>query len=317
MDILVIGSLNMDLVMEMDRVPSQGETILGRGFRTIPGGKGANQAVAASRLGGHVRMAGCVGSDGFGRILLENLSQDKVDTSFIHRLPDVPTGVAMILLEGGNNRIMVAPGANGCLLPEQIDALEPVMRGCCILLIQLEIPMPAVQHAIRLARRNGLIVLLNPAPAATLPEDMLRQVDILTPNETECAALSGMPTTALRPDGSRDVAASLVLAGKALLHLVESGVPQVVVTLGEDGVLFNQGREVVHRTVPKVCVVDTTAAGDSFSGALAVALSEGSDISDAIDFANVVGTLTVMKAGAQTSLPTRAEVNQARQAKLP
>jgi len=308
MDILVIGSLNMDLVIHTPRMPLQGETILGGGFRTIPGGKGANQAVAASRLGGKVRMAGCVGSDSFGDTLLANLISDQVDTARIRSLPGIPTGTAVIVLENGNNRIIVDPGANGELSPEQVDTLEPVMRHCGILLIQLEIPLPAVQRAIALARRHGLRIILNPAPAALLPDILLRQVDILTPNESECASLTGLPTTASLPDGMPDVPGSLKLVEKAILALLDRGIPQVVVTLGEHGVMYNRNTEIVHKPAAKVRVVDTTAAGDSFSGALAVAFAEGMDIDSAIDFANMVGSLTVMKAGAQTSLPTRAEV---------
>jgi ribokinase len=315
MDILVIGSLNMDLIIDTPRMPAQGETILGSGFQTAPGGKGANQAVAAARLaktrpemarsemaqpdkhsGGQVRMIGCLGTDGFGDILSDNLSRDHVDISLLQRLPGQPTGVAFILLENGNNRIIVAPGANTGLRPERMDELEPVFRECGIVLLQLEIPLETVERAITLASRHHAMVILNPAPARLLPDDLLEQVDVLTPNESECAALSGLPTGTIEE------------AGIALLSLLDKGIPRVIVTLGASGVLYNKGREIVHRPVPKVHVVDTTAAGDSFSGALAVAFSEGMDIDAAIDFANAVGTLTVMKAGAQPSLPTRAEV---------
>lgn len=316
MNILVIGSLNMDLIIDAPRMPAQGETILGSGFQTAPGGKGANQAVAAARLGkrdarqtdagrdgqqdnrtgGHVRMIGCLGTDGFGDILAQNLARDNVDTSLLERLPDQPTGVAFILLENGNNRIIVAPGANAALRPERIDELEPVFRECGIVLIQLEIPLETVERAISLARRHRAMIILNPAPARSLPDFLLSQVDVLTPNESECAALTGLP------------AGTVEEAGQALLALLDKGIPRVIVTLGGNGVLYNKGRELLHSPVPEVQVVDTTAAGDSFSGALAVAFSEGMDIDAAIDFANAVGTLTVMKAGAQPSLPTRAEV---------
>jgi ribokinase len=316
MDILVIGSLNMDLIIDAPRMPAQGETILGSGFQTAPGGKGANQAVAAARLAGkasrqddsgmngqpgkhagtHVRMIGCLGTDSFGDILADNLMRDNVDTSLLQRLPGQPTGVAVIVLESGNNRIIVAPGANTGLFPERMDELEPFFIECGILLIQLEIPLETVERAITLARRHGVMIILNPAPARMLPDDLLKQVDVLTPNESECAALSGLPSGTMEE------------AGNALLALLDKGVPRVIVTLGASGVLYNKGRELVHRPVPKVPVVDTTAAGDSFSGALAVAFSEGMDIDTAIDFANAVGTLTVMKAGAQPSLPTREDV---------
>ena len=316
MDILVIGSLNMDLIVDTPRMPAQGETILGRWFQTAPGGKGANQAVAAARLGkkdfrqpdagmggppgknagGHVRMIGCLGTDGFGDILADNLRRDNIDTSLMLRIPDQPTGVAVILLENGDNRIIVAPGANTGLLPERMDELEPVFMNSGILLIQLEIPLETVERAITLAKRHGAMVILNPAPARTVPDKLLEQVDVLTPNEFECAALTGLPSGTIEE------------AGRALLALLDRGIPRVIVTLGDNGVLYNRGREIVHRSVTEVPVIDTTAAGDSFSGALAVAFSEGMDIDAAIDFANAAGTLTVMKAGAQPSLPTRAEV---------
>lgn len=316
MDILIIGSLNMDLIIDTPRMPSQGETILGGVFQTAPGGKGANQAVAAARLmmgtgqqpddgmherhdehsRGHVHMIGCLGTDGFGDILSENMARDGIDISLLQRLSDRPTGVAVILLENGNNRIIVAPGANAGLRPERLDEMEPIIRTCGILLLQLEIPLDTVEHAIAIAKRNKTLVILNPAPATVLPDRLLAQVDVLTPNESECASLSGLPTGTIGE------------AGLALLALLDKGIPQVVVTLGSNGVLYNRGRELVHKPVPKVPVVDTTAAGDSFSGALAVAFSEGMDIDAAISFANAVGTLTVMKAGAQPSLPTRAEV---------
>lgn len=241
-------------------------------------------------------MIGCLGTDGFGDILSENMARDGIDISLLQRLSDRPTGVAVILLENGNNRIIVAPGANAGLRPERLDGMEPIIRTCGILLLQLEIPLDTVEHAIAIAKRNKTLVILNPAPATVLPDRLLAQVDVLTPNESECASLSGLPTGTIGE------------AGLALLALLDKGIPQVVVTLGSNGVLYNRGRELVHKPVPKVPVVDTTAAGDSFSGALAVAFSEGMDIDAAISFANAVGTLTVMKAGAQPSLPTRAEV---------
>ena len=302
MDILVIGSLNMDVIFDTPRMPAEGETILGGRFATAPGGKGANQAVAAARLAHphtRVRMAGCLGDDAFGGHLRQELVDAGADCTFVRTLPGVASGVALILLENGLNRIIVASGANAALSTEQIDTLEPMMRAGDILLIQLEIPLPAVQHAVALARSKGMRVLLNPAPAPTipLPDDLLAQIDILTPNESECAALTGLPCTT--PE----------FAAIAARALRARGVPQVVVTLGGQGVLYNRGDVLLHRAVPKVSVIDTTAAGDAFSGALAVALAEGMDIDAAVDFANATGTCTVMKAGAQPSLPFRTEVD--------
>lgn len=296
--VCVIGSLNMDMVINAPRIPRMGETLHGRGFMTAPGGKGANQAVAASRLGADVLMMGCVGDDIFGNSLLKNLKENGVNISNIEKVKCVPTGIAVIVLKDGDNFIILDSGANYSVTPQWINGVEPVIRESEILLLQLEIPLEAVREAIKVARRNGVRVLLNPAPAYSLDDELLSMVDILTPNESECAIIAGIDVNSIED------------AKKGIEYFLQKGVSQAVVTLGSRGVVYNSGNSIVHKPVPSVKVVDTTAAGDSFSGALAVALTNGMSIDEAIDFANTVGTLTVMKSGAQTSLPTLSEVKE-------
>lgn len=294
--ICVIGSLNMDLVINTPRVPAMGETIHGHGFFTAPGGKGANQAVAASRLGGDVMMIGCLGEDIFGKTLLDNLAANGVDTSHIAKVSGVPTGIAVITVCGGDNCIILNSGANYSITNEQIESLENVIKESKILLLQLEIPLEVVEKSVDIARKKGVRVLLNPAPAVKLTDELLGKIDILTPNESECEILTGLPVKTVED------------AGKAITYLLNKGVRQVVVTMGGKGVVYNSSDKIVHKPVPKVQVVDTTAAGDSFTGALSVALTSGKDMDEAVDFANAVGTLTVTRKGAQTSLPTLDEV---------
>jgi len=294
--ITVIGSLNMDLVITTPKVPVMGETVLGSGFLTVPGGKGANQAVAAAKLGGNVTMIGCVGNDTFGEVLLNNLRQNSVDTSHMRILDGVPTGIAMIVVNEGNNFIIVDPGANYQLTPQMIDSVEDLIKESCIMVVQLEIPLDTVERVIDIAKRNDVKVLLNPAPAIKLEDSLLTKVDILTPNETECEIITDIPIKSVGD------------AKNAVAYLMNKGVENVIVTMGGNGVVYNSGKEIIHKAVPNVKVVDTTAAGDSFSGALAVALSQGKSIDEAVDFGNIVGTLTVMKKGAQTSLPTIEDV---------
>jgi ribokinase len=305
--ILVVGSLNMDLVTETMRVPEEGETVLGNSFKTVPGGKGANQAVAAARLGGHVRMIGSVGEDAFGDTLHDALFHDGVDVSRVGRMRDGATGVALIVVANGNNRIIVCQGANAEVSPEMLRLHEEAFEACGILLVQLEIPLPAVMEAVRLAGKHDMLVILNPAPAVPLPDSLLGEVDVLTPNETECAILAGRGAQTNgcdEPDSD-----SLLETASHMQVLMARGARRVVVTMGDKGVLYNRGTEIWHLGAPKVTVVDTTAAGDSFSGALAVALSEGMEMEAAVRLAVCTGSLTVTAAGAQTSLPDRARVD--------
>lgn len=295
--ITVVGSLNMDLVVTTPKIPVMGETIIGSGFMTAPGGKGANQAVAAAKLGGEVSMIGCVGSDIFGKNLLNNLSMNNVNIDNVAVKDSTSTGIAVIIVKDGNNSIIVDSGSNALLTPEMIDSFEDIISNSSILVVQLETPLATVERAIYLAKRHGVKVLLNPAPATKLSNELLSMVDIFTPNESECEIITGISI------------ASIDDAKRAVTFLNGKGIPQVIITLGGKGVVYNNADSILHKPVPNVKVVDTTAAGDSFSGAVALALSQGKSIDEAVDFGNIVGTLTVTKKGAQTSLPTMEEVD--------
>lgn len=295
--ITVVGSLNMDLVVTTPKVPVIGETILGSGFMTAPGGKGANQAVAAAKLGGDVSMIGCVGSDIFGKDLLTNLSDNNVNTDNVQVKDSTSTGIAVIIIKDGNNSIIVDPGANSLLTPEIVDRSEEIIKNSNIMVAQLEIPLDTVERAIAIAKRHNVKVMLNPAPARKLSDELLSKVDIFTPNETECEIITGISISNIDD------------AKRAVAFLNKKGIVQVIITLGGKGVVYNSAEGILHKTVPNVKVVDTTAAGDSFSGAVALALSKGKTIDEAVDFGNIVGTLTVTKKGAQTSLPTMADVD--------
>lgn len=294
--IVVVGSLNMDLVVNTRKIPVTGETVLGYGFMSVPGGKGANQAVAAARLGGNVSMIGCVGNDTFGHSLIKNLAENNVNTDNIIILDKSSSGIAVVVIKDGNNFIIVDPGANAGLTVEMLENLEELIKGSDILIAQLEIPVQTVEKAIQIAKKHNVKVILNPAPASKLSDEVLSNVDIITPNESECELLTGMPIYDVED------------AKAAVLYFNRKGISQVVVTLGSKGVVYNSSNGIIHKGVPDVKVVDTTAAGDSFTGSLAFQLAEGMDIDTAVDFANAVGTLTVMKKGAQTSLPFRHEV---------
>lgn len=296
--ITVIGSLNMDLVVNTPKVPSIGETLLGSGFMTVPGGKGANQAVAAARLGGQVSMIGCVGNDIFGKDLIKNLQDNRVDVKSVKIVDESSTGVAMIVVENGDNFIIVDPGANFRITPQMIDSIEMLIKSSYIIMLQLEIPYDIVDYAVNMAYQNNVKVLLNPAPARRLSDELLSKVDIFTPNELECEMITGIPIKSVED------------AKTAVEYLRNKGIGNVIITMGKNGVVYNSGDSIIHKPVPKVKVMDTTAAGDSFSGAVAVALTESESIDEAVDFGNKVGTLTVMKKGAQISLPSRLDVDE-------
>ena len=291
--IVVVGSLNMDLVVRAPRHPQPGETLLGSEFHTFPGGKGANQAVAAARLGGQVKMIGRVGADAFGKSLIQTLTNDGVDTSQVKQL-GVATGVALITVdEAGQNTIVVVPGANGELSPPDLLTAESVFEGASVVVMQLEIPLLTVMYAADLAHRHGARVVLNPAPAQQLGATLLKQVDVLIPNQPEAALLTG--------------AAS---ASESAKRLLASGVCSVIVTMGDDGVLVVENEIETHLSAHRVNVVDTTAAGDAFVGAFAVALAEGCSTREAAAWGNAAGALAVTRAGAQPSLPARDELER-------
>lgn len=278
--ITVIGSINMDLVVSADQSPDQGETLLGNDFQMIPGGKGANQAVAAARLGADVTLIGCVGDDAFGEAALLNLQAEGVDTSCIEQVKNTPTGIANILITGGDNRIIVVPGANNAVTGERVIGYEDVINRSDLIMMQLEIPVKTVTFVCGYAEDLGIPVLLNPAPVQRISAKALESVSWLTPNESEEKALKVTP--ALRD--------------------------KLIVTMGKQGVrFFKDGKQ---SDVPgyHVDVVDTTGAGDTFNGALAVQVASGEALKDAICFANAAAALSVTKFGAQAGMPSKKDV---------
>lgn len=298
--ITVVGSLNMDLVIRSPHLPLPGETIIGTEFQTIPGGKGANQAVAAARLGGQVNMVGRVGNDAFADVLLENLASSEVDASDVLRDSETPSGVALIVVDDlGENIIVVASGANMILSEADILAAEQIISSADVLILQLEVPIPVVTRAAQIAQTHSVAVVLNPAPAQELPVELLKLVDVLVPNESEAAQLTGLPIES-QPD--LENAASLLL---------ESGVKSVVITLGKRGAFLAgiDHNPEQYEAFP-VQAVDTTAAGDAFVAGLAVNYGGGKSLPDAIRWGNAAGALTALRFGAQTSLPSKSEVYQ-------
>ncbi len=291
--IMVVGSLNEDLVVRVDRWPDAGETIFGERLDRAPGGKGANQAAAAARLGGDVAMVGRVGDDAAGHDLRAGLAALGVDVTRVLSVPDQPSGTAVVGLDAtGSNRIVVLAGANASVEPAALDGIT--WPGVRVLLLQLEIPLATVIAAAQAAHAAGALVVLDPAPAMELPDELLGLVDVLTPNATEAAALSEREVVDVR---TARLAASRIEA---------RGPRAVIVTLGADGAVLADGNYVSHLPAPSVIVVDTTGAGDAFNGALAVALSEGQPLASAIIFANRAAALSTTGQGARASLPDRA-----------
>ncbi|HEX9029583.1 MAG TPA: ribokinase [Anaerolineales bacterium] len=296
----IVGSLNMDLVVRAGHLPASGETILGRDFRTIPGGKGANQAVSAARLGGKVQMVGRVGQDSNGEILRSNLKAEGIVVDFVETDPALPSGVALITLdEAGNNTIVVASGANMAIAPQDVSRAFGQIASMDALVMQLESPLDCVLAAARLGRQRGACVVLNPAPARPLSVEIYQSIDVLVPNETETSLLTGLPVNTLEQAET---------AGRRLLEL---GAGKVVLTLGSRGALaFEPGKDALHIPSHVVEVVDTTAAGDAFVAGLAVGLAEGMSLPDATRLGNAAGAVAVTRLGAQPSMPTRQEVLQ-------
>ena len=290
--IVVLGSLNMDLVVRSPRLPKPGETLIGEPFQTFPGGKGANQAVAIARLGAPVVMIGRVGSDGFGSELIATAAKDGVDTRGIAVDSEAATGVALITVEAsGQNTIIVVSGANANITPEHVERQAGLIQSASLLVMQLESPLDAVMAATRLASQAGVKVLLNPAPAQSLPTELLRNVELLAPNQTELSLLVEAGNVA-----------------EAAQKLIEMGVGVMVVTLGNEGSYILSPDMEIHLPAFPVSAIDTVAAGDAFIGAFAVAIAEGKPLREAARWGNAAGAIAVTRLGAQPSLPRREEV---------
>jgi ribokinase len=296
--ILVVGSINIDLVVRAARMPSPGETVLGSGFVTSPGGKGANQAVAVARLGGTCRMIGRVGEDAFGESLLTNLKAEGIDCTDVIPTPGAATGVAMIIVDSkGENSIVVASGANHMVTPDDLFDRQEAFQQAAVVVLQLELPLPTVRAAIDLARRHGCKTILDPAPAPKVMPPELCQVDIISPNVSEAETITGKLAIEARID--KQVATDLIARG-AKTAVLKLGPRGSMVVMG-DGHFY---------TVPPydVKVVDTTAAGDAFTAALAVATARGDHMHATAKFANAAGALACTKLGAQSAMPTADEV---------
>ena len=308
--IVVLGSLNMDFVVRVEHLPAGGETVLGHGFQMIPGGKGANQACAAGRLGGRglvTRMVGRVGYDVFADHLKASLAAAGVDVAYVHATRSQPTGVALIWVDrNGQNSIVVASGANHAVAASDVDGLRGAFRGAAYSLFQLETPLPAVSAALRLAREEGAKTILDPAPAQPLPADLLAQVDVLTPNESEAMLLLGADPSTPVTDPARVATELRALGPRA-----------VILKLGGRGCYYDDGANVFTAPAFPVSAVDTTAAGVTFNGAFAVAMAEGQPVPAALRFANAAAGLSVTRLGAQASIPTRKETDEFLASRLP
>jgi ribokinase len=301
--VAVIGSLNMDIVVEARQIPQIGETLLGDRVRFIPGGKGVNQAVAAARLGASTSMIGAVGADAFGDDLMAALRKEGIDVSGVKRLTDTATGVASIYVADGDNSILVVPGANDQVTPADIDQHLDKLKEADIVLLQLEIPVETVLYAARIAKSLGKKVILNPAPARELPAELYGCIDYITPNRTELGRYAGigLDMTDVNSDFLR----------LAMQRLKERGAAQVVTTLGADGSAYlAEAGEVRTVAGHVISVVDTTGAGDCFNAALAVALVQGQSLEEAIQYASLASALAVTKFGAQAGMPTADEVRR-------
>jgi ribokinase len=295
--IVVVGSSNMDMVVKTDHIPVPGETVLSGSFFMNPGGKGANQAVAVSRLGGEVTFITKTGNDVFGKQFSQLFSDEGIDTSYILSDDDLPSGVALITVdEAGENSIVVASGSNANLHVKDLEAALSQIASAGILLVQLEIPMTTVNYVVQYASNKGVKVILNPAPANTLSHELLESVYILTPNKTEASMISGIEVTDMQS------------AKKAAQFICSKGAKNVVVTMGALGAVICKSGECSTVNAVKVQPVDTTAAGDVFNGALAVAVSEGKGLEEAVDFACEAAAISVTRLGAQSSIPYRTEL---------
>lgn len=294
-NILVAGSINVDLTIQTPRVPKLGETVSGFGFSTICGGKGANQAIAVSKSGGSAVFLGCIGDDIYGRMAIENLASAGIDTEKITVCPECPTGVAVITVCGGDNHIILDAGANGAVTPEYIAMQESAFQKAEIVLLQLEIPMNAVEKAAELAKKHGCMVVLNPAPYQPLSTVLLQNVDLLIPNEFEAEQLVGFPVQ------NREQSV------KAIDAMERMGV-QAIITLGERGSVYKNEGNICFQPAFHVKAIDTTAAGDTFIGSLCACLCEGRAMAESIRYATAASAVAVGRLGASTSIPNRDEV---------
>ena len=303
--ILIVGSLNVDQSVQVNDLPAPGETIKGHDLQYLSGGKGANQAVACGRLSsapGTVAMLGCVGKDNFGQMQLQGLAASNVDTRNIRTIDGTPTGMALIYVSSkGSNSIVIISGANECVTPEFIHEKESTeaIEAADIILMQMEIPFETNLAVMDLAAKSGSTLILNPAPAPDhgLPDEVYEKLDYITPNETELAKLTGMPCNTIEE------------IGRASEVLVQKGVKNVLVTVGDRGAVLTDAEGSTHYPGIHADAIDTTAAGDTFSGAFAVALAEGKTPADAIAFANRAAAISVTRRGAQDSVPCRSELN--------
>lgn len=289
--VVVVGSISMDLVVTSTVRPGAGETVLGESFVTVPGGKGANQAVAAARLGADVRMVGCVGDDHYGKQLLDNLKQNGVSVDYVKPVTEADTGTAHIVLAEGDNSIVVVKGANDCVTPEYVEGALAALKEADIVLIQQEIPFETIEYVSDVCSSFGIPLLLNPAPAHFISQKIIDEATFITPNEHE---------------------AELLFPNMSLEDVLKQNATKVLITEGSKGVRYHNGKEEVLVPTFKVEAVDTTGAGDTFNGAFAVAVAEGKNIADSLRFANRAASLSVTKFGAQGGMPTRQEVEENR-----
>ncbi|MDM5153453.1 ribokinase [Bacillus sp. DX1.1] len=290
-NIAVVGSISMDLVAVSKKRPKAGETVIGEAFHTVPGGKGANQAVAAARLGANVAMVGAIGDDAYGKIVSDNLENEHIFIDFVEPVTGETTGIAHIVLAEEDNSIVVVQGANRLVNEQVVDRAKDLLVKADMVVLQLEIPLETVKYVLHICEEHKIPVMLNPAPAQVLPEDVLEKATYITPNEHEC----------------RIVLDDFISPIEELLAKYPN---KLLMTEGGSGVRFHNGTEIVHVPSISVEVVDTTGAGDTFNGALAVALSEGETLQKAIRFANIAGGLSVTKLGAQGGMPTRERVRE-------
>ncbi|PEP25443.1 ribokinase [Bacillus wiedmannii] len=290
-NIAVVGSISMDLVAVSKKRPKAGETVIGEAFHTIPGGKGANQAVAAARLGANVAMVGAVGDDNYGAVVKKNLENERVFIDYVVPVTDTATGIAHIVLAEEDNSIIVVQGANALVNEPVVDRSKDLLIKADMVVLQLEIPLETVEYVLAICEEHNIPVMLNPAPAQVLSEDILEKATYITPNEHECRIVLDDFTSPIE-------------------DLLAKYPNKLLMTEGSKGVRFHNGTEIVHVPSIAVDVVDTTGAGDTFNGALAVALSEGETLQKAIRFANIAGGLSVTRLGAQGGMPTRDRVRE-------